>query len=93
MNLALTSHILSAISALVLCGYSYFKPSRFIQKYLYLFSGLSIVSGVGLSLSPGYLTGTTCLKLGVYLLIITLASYKLSQSLKLVNNQKVTMKT
>jgi hypothetical protein len=84
----LITHVFSAILTLTVCAYSYFKPTRSIQKALYLSSGLSIVSGVWLSLSPGYLTGTTCVKLGVYLLIITLAQYKLSQSLKLVAGEK-----
>ncbi len=81
MSLALLTHIVSALSTLSICAYSWFKPSLQLRNILRISTFLSVGSGVVLATDPTYLTRNFCVKLGLYLLIILMTEYTLHRKL------------
>ncbi len=77
----LVTHIISATFTLLICLYTWFKPTLQLRIILRLSTLLSVGSGVLLAMDPTYLTRSFCVKLGVYLLIIILTEYRLSRNL------------
>lgn len=75
-------HILTATVTLLICTYSWFRPTRQTSLVLNIFTILSLGSGVFLTLDASVLTRAFCIKLGVYLLLIALTRYRLDFFLK-----------
>lgn len=77
MTPLLLVHITTASTTLLLCTLAWIHPTHMVQTILRVMAALSLGSGVVLALEPGRLTPAFCAKLGVYLLIIMAAEFKL----------------
>jgi hypothetical protein len=84
----LITHILTALITLGSCVYAWYKPSLSIQKILNIFTILSLVSGEYVAFDHNLLNRATCMKLGVYLLMIGATQYMLHAKLKVTANEQ-----
>lgn len=78
VSIHLTTAILSFLSAIL----TLYRPSIFKRTIFRLLTLLSLGSGFLLTLSPGHLNRTTCLRLGLYLILIIATELYLSRQLK-----------
>jgi len=70
-------HILTAAITLIICFYSWLRPSQLVQKVILGMTCLSLGSGVLLTLDPAHFTRAFCIKLGVYVFLIAITLYRL----------------
>lgn len=92
MSYTLFTHIISAILTLGTGSYAWFRPSQTIRHTFRLFTLLSVSSGIFLVADPTVFNKSFCLKLGLYLLFIALAEYRLDFFLKNSKVNRVTPK-
>lgn len=70
-------HVISAVITLSLCVYSWFRVAKNITTYIWLSTILSTVSGFMVAFNNTGITKSFCVKIGAYLLMISLTQYRL----------------
>lgn len=81
MSYTLLTHIIAAVLTLTMCTYSWFKPSQSIRSTMRLFTLLAVGSGIFLVADPTVFSRSFCVKIGLYLLFITLTEYHLHKTI------------
>ena len=82
-------HVITAILTFFSGIFALFRPSLPIRTIFRLFTSLSLGSGLFLTLAPGHFTRSTCLRLGLYLLLILGTELTLHKKIDLSINTMV----